>query len=148
MAQALWMRLRDVAWSDYSTSEGNGERIPRLLQDISSRKNSRAIKASHILWRTLCSDTIRSAAEPTTPFLIELLQQAQAEVQFEIIDILKSFSIKLAPLDNKSDWQQATWNSMAKSLPILRKLHRSGSADLKISLEQLIELLQTNSIEK
>ena len=148
MAQALWMRLRDVAWSDYSTSEGNGERIPRLLQDISSRKTSRAIKASHILWKALCKDTIQPASEPTTPFLLDLLHQAHTDVKFEILDIFKSFSIKLAKLETKNDWQQATWDHMAKSLPILRKIHKSGSKDLKISIEPLIELLQSDSLEK
>ena len=140
MSQALWMRLRDVAWSDYTTSEGTGERIPRLLQDISSRKTSRAIKASHILWKALCKDTIQPASEPTTPFLLDLLHQAHTDVKFEILDIFKSFSIKLAELD--------TWDHMAKSLPILRKIHKSGSKDLKISIEPLIELLQSDSLEK
>jgi len=148
MSQALWMRLRDVAWSDYSTSDGSGERIPRLLQDISSRKISRAIKASHMLWKTLCNDKIQPASEPTLPFLIELLQQVQVDVKFEILDILKSISVKLSEQDAKNDWQKATWNTLARSLPILRTLHKSGATELKISIEPLIELLQTDSLEK
>ena len=146
MSQALWMRLREVDWSEYSTSEGTGERIPRLLQDISSRKVSRAIKASHILWKTLSNDTVQPASEPTLPFLVELIQQVQSDVKFEIIDILKSIAVKLDKLDSKEDWQQATWDTLARSLPILRKLHKSGSIDLKMAIEPLIELLQTDSL--
>ena len=146
MSQALWMRLREVDWSEYSTSEGTGERIPRLLQDISSRKVSRAIKASHILWKTLSNDTVQPASEPTLPFLVELIQQVQSDVKFEIIDILKSIAVKLDKLESKEDWQQATWDTLARSLPILRKLHKSVSIDLKMAIEPHIELLQTDSL--
>jgi len=57
MSQALWMRLREVTWSDHKASEGTGERIPRLLQDISSRKIPRAIKPSRRTYNTV-SDRI------------------------------------------------------------------------------------------
>lgn len=148
MSQALWMRLRDVAWSEYSTSTGTGERIPRLIQDISSRKVPRAIKACHMLWKLLCNNEIHHAAAPCTPFLIELLQLVTSEVKLEILDIVKSCALQLTKIDNKNDWQQATWNALAKSLPILRKTHHSGSNDLKITIEPIIKILQTDSLEK
>ncbi len=148
MSQALWMRLRDVSWSEFSTSDGSGERIPRLLQDISSRKTSRAIKASHMLWKLLCKDDIHHAAAPCSTFLIDLLHQAHNDVKFEILDIIKSCISKLFNMKEKNDWQKETWNTFAKALPIFRKLHKSGSIDLKIALEPIIELLQTDSLEK
>jgi len=148
MSQALWMRLRDISWSGYTTSEGSGERIPRLLQDISSRKTSRAIKANHMLWKLLCKGGIHQAALPCSTFLIDLLHQAHTDVKLEILDIIKSCVFNLSEINEKSDWQQGTWDTFAKALPLLRKLHSTGSSDLKISLEPIIELLQTDSLEK
>ncbi len=148
MSQALWMRLREVNWSDYETSDGNSERVPRLIQDLSSRKTSRAIKAGHLLWKALCSGEIQSAASPTAPFLIDLLHQAHTDVKIEILYIIKSCAVHISELKEKKDWQNKTWNTFAKALPILRKLHKTGSSDLQISLEPIIDLLQTDSLEK
>ena len=152
MSQALWMRLREVAWSEYTTSSGNGERIPRLLQDISSRKIPRAIKATHMLWKLLCSEGLRPAAEPTIPFLIELSQQVTYEVKLEIVDILKSCSLLLVEKEDKQSWEQNTWISLVHTLPILRKIRdkgsNKGSADLTTLAESIIELLEKDSNRK
>lgn len=150
MSQALWMRLRGVEWPDYKTSSGNGERLPRLLQDISSRKIPRAIKASHMVWKLLCSGGIQPAAEPTVPFLIELCQLVTAEVKLEILDILKSCSLKLIEIELKEPWQENTWVSLVQALPIFRKMHnndsRGTSENINITVESLIELLERDSI--
>lgn len=148
MSQALWMRLRDVAWSEYKTSTGTGERLPRLLQDVSSRKIPRAMKASHMIWKQLCSGGIHPAAEPTIPFLIELSQLVTAEVKLEILDTLKSCTVSLLEIDEQLPWQKQAWISLAKSLPLLRNMRTGGSEDIKISVETIIELLQQNSNEK
>jgi len=148
MSQALWMRLRNIAWLEYQTSTGTSERLPRLLQDVSSRKISRALKSSHMIWKLICSNGIQTAAEPTIPFLIELSQLVSAEVKLEILDILKSCAVSLSKINEPEEWQNRTWISLAKSLPILRKMRTGGSDDIRISVEPLIELLQENSNEK
>jgi hypothetical protein len=149
MSQALWMRLREVEWSDYKTSSGDGERLPRLLQDISSRKIPRAIKASHMVWKLLCSGGIQPAAEPTIPFLIELSQLVTADVKLEILDILKSCSLKLIEINEKEPWQENTWKSLVQALPIFRQMHNKGSGggseNINGLVESIIELLQRDS---
>ena len=152
MSQALWMRLREVGWEDYETSSGSGERLPRLLQDISSRKIPRAIKASHMMWKLLCSNGIHPAAEPTVPFLIELTQLVTADVKMEILDILKSCAVSLSDIDEKQVWQQQTWDALAQALPIFRKMRTPGrgksSDDIIIAVEPIIELLEKDSRRK
>ncbi len=145
MSQALWMRLREIAWSEYKTSTGNAERIPRLLQDISSRKISRAIKASHMLWKSICSGDIHPAAEPTVPFLLELSQLVTAEVKLEILDILKSCTASLITIKDKQPWQEQTWTLLSKALPQLRGMRNGGSEDIRVSAESVIELLEANA---
>lgn len=146
------MRLREVKWTDYKTSTGNGERLPRLLQDISSRKISRAIKASHMVWKLICSGGIQPAAEPTIPFLIELSQLVTVDVKLEIIDILKSCTLSLTEIEDKNAWQQQTWITLAQALPILRQMRNKGkdggSQDINITVEPLIELLERDSNRK
>ncbi len=148
MSQALWMRLRDITWSDHETSTGTGERLPRLLQDISSRKIPRAIKACHMVWKLICSGGIHPAAEPTIPFLIELSQLVTAEVKLEILDILKSSAHSLSEINEPQPWQKQTWIYLVKSLPLLRQMRTGGSEDIKISVESIIEILEQNSREK
>lgn len=145
MSQALWMRLREVAWSEYETSTGNGERIPRLLQDISSRKVPRAIKANHMVWKLICSGGIRPSAEPTIPFLLELSQIVTAEVKIEILDTLKSCILSLIGIETKQPWQEQTWITLSKALPLLREMRNGGSEEIRISVETVIELLQNNA---
>jgi hypothetical protein len=152
MSQALWMRLRDVAWSDFETSTGNGERIPRLLQDISSRKIPRAIKACHMVWKQLCSGGIHPAAEPTLPFLIELSQLVTADVKLEILDILKSCAFSLSNLEEKEPWQEQPWTTLAQALPIFRKMLGKGRGEesefISIAVEAVIEILEKDSHRK
>ncbi len=150
MSQALWMRLRGIAWSEYQTSEGTGDRLPRLMQDIASRKISRAIKASHMVWKLLCSGGIQPAAEPTVPFLIELTYIVTAEVKIEILDILKSCALKLIDLDTKEPWQEKTWIHLVRALPIFRQMLKKGGGDASDSIttlaSTLIELLERDSL--
>lgn len=152
MSQALWMRLREVEWTHYKTSSGIADRIPRLLQDISSRKISRAIKANHILWKLICSGGIQHAAQPTIPFLIELSQLVTVEVKVEILDTLKSCTLSLSEINDKNTWQQQTWITLAQALPILRHMRNKGkdggSNDINITLEPLIETLEKDSNRK
>lgn len=93
MADALWMRLREVNWGDYEVSSGKAERLDKLLQDLASRKEARAMRASQEVWRLLCSGGIRSAAIPVVPFLVSIIDVSGDNVRCEILDILKSCAL-------------------------------------------------------
>ena len=92
MADALWMKLRDVPWEKYPASPRSTKQIPRILEALSSRKESRAMKAAHDIWTALCSGQVWPAAEPAYPFLIEILHIAHPTIQGEILDILTQFA--------------------------------------------------------
>lgn len=93
MADALWMRLREVKWGDYEVSTGKAEKLDKLLQDLASRKEARAMRASQDVWRLLCSGGIRSAAIPVVPFLVEIIDVSGDSVRCEILDIMKSCAL-------------------------------------------------------
>ncbi|WP_018970108.1 hypothetical protein [Rubritalea marina] len=107
MAQALWMRLRDERWADYQVASGEASALPKLLQDLAGRKKSRAMKAAHQLWVMLCKGELQSAALVVLPYLFECLDMAAEDVQFEIIDILKSCLAKHQDLDSEGSTQFA-----------------------------------------
>ncbi|MDB9741357.1 hypothetical protein OAB00_00740 [Akkermansiaceae bacterium] len=89
MADALWMRIREVNWEEFQTTKPAN--IPALLKNLASRKLSRAIKASHQIWAALCSGgTVQSAAVPCIPFLVEIFTISDPAVQDTILDILQS----------------------------------------------------------
>ncbi|MFC4991397.1 hypothetical protein [Rubritalea tangerina] len=92
---ALWMRLREVDWGGYEVNSGRADKLPKLMQDLASRKVTRSMRASQELWRLLCSGQLATAAEPAIPFLVEIFRISSVEIQEEILDILKSCAIKL-----------------------------------------------------
>ena len=87
MADALWMRLREVEWERFSTSDGSN--VPNLLKNLSSRKLPRAMKASHQVWTAFCGGgEVHSAAIPAAPYLVEIMFISDPGVQDGIIDVL------------------------------------------------------------
>jgi hypothetical protein len=92
MADSLWIRLRKVPWDRFNCAPGTDKKVPKMLENLSSRKQPRAMKAAHELWSALCSGGIQPAAEPSTPFLVEILGICKQGVQSEILDILLKLS--------------------------------------------------------
>jgi len=92
MADSLWMKLRKVPWDQFKCNPGTDKKVAKMLENLASRKEPRAMKASHDLWAALCSGNIAPAAKPSTPFLIEILAISQPGVQSEILDILLQFT--------------------------------------------------------
>ena len=105
-----------------------------MLENLASRKEPRAMKASHELWAALCSGKIAPAAKPSIPFFIEILGIAQAAVQSEILDILLKFAQEpqlTAPL-NRGGY-------------IFRKLTRSRDEIVVDKAKSLIQTLEEQS---
>lgn len=86
MADALWMRIREVEWAEHPTSDGSN--MPSLLRNLASRKLPRAMKASHQMWTALCAGgELYPAAQPSIPFLMEIMGISDPSVQDGILDI-------------------------------------------------------------
>lgn len=92
MADSLWMRLRRIDWEGCGISPGDGKKIAKLIEQLSSRKQMRAMKAAHQLWGMFSETRFAPASTATIPFLIEILGNAEPGVQGEILDILLQIS--------------------------------------------------------
>lgn len=89
MADAMWMKIRDVNWKVFKTSAGDASSMPTILKNLSSRKEARAIRASHQLWTALCGGGgVHSAVVPAIPLLLEIFSISAPSVQDGIIDVL------------------------------------------------------------
>jgi len=87
MADALWMKIREIDWTSYPTSDGSN--VPSLLRNLASRKLPRAMRASHQVWTALCDGgVLHPAAIPAAPFLVETMMISDPGVQDGILDIL------------------------------------------------------------
>ena len=85
----MWMKIREVNWGDYKSSSGDASGMPTILKNLSSRKEARAIRASHQLWTTLCGGgKVYSAVIPAIPLLLEIFSISAASVQDGIVDVL------------------------------------------------------------
>jgi hypothetical protein len=138
MADSLWMRLRKIPWDQFACNPGTEKKIPKMLENLASRKEARAMKASHELWGALCaSGTIAPAAEPCVPFLFEILKIARPCVQSEILDIL----LKLAqstPEENSSVKHPTLIAAIRQELPQAKKLTHSQDAIIADKAKKLL----------
>ncbi|MFC5050937.1 hypothetical protein ACFPK9_09950 [Rubritalea spongiae] len=140
MAQALWMRLREVQWKDYEVSEGSSERLEKILQDLASRKRARAMKASHDVWRMLCRNGVRSAAVVVVPYLVEIIEISTEDVQLEIADILKSCVVGVGGV--RENWQDDLVRALQRVEPELRRYHKKATGDYSIALSGVLDLVE------
>ncbi|NWK54275.1 hypothetical protein HW115_01535 [Verrucomicrobiaceae bacterium N1E253] len=148
MADSLWMRLRKVDWKQYdevsetpTSPSTSAKSIPRLLEQLASRKEARAMKASHALWVMFCRGDKPSppaSVTPTLPFLCEILQISSPGVQCEILDILNH----LAEVQESNDQRpQTVRNALSKNKHIISRLCRNKDDMVADKATQLIEKL-------
>lgn len=140
MADSLWMRLREVRWEQYQCSPASKKLVPKILENLASRKEARAMKASHELWLALCSGQVYSAAEPCLPFLIEILGISELGVQGEILDIMIQFA-GLPDDETAPDWQKRLRSSLKKQAGYFNKLSRSRDAIVAARASSLLRLI-------
>lgn len=124
MPDSLWMKLRKVPWGSYTVSPASKKNLPRLLESLASRKQARAMKASHEVWTALCSGDVYQAAEPAFPFLIEILGISEPSVQGEILDIFLKFT-EVPEDDSAEDWQKNLRNLLRNEYRFFNKLSHS-----------------------
>ena len=144
MSQALWMRLREIDWRQYKTSTGGAERIPKILQDLASRKRPRAMRACHDIWKQLCGGGIHSAAAPAITFLTEIADTANIDIKFEICDTilacatsLKKIEADTAPEDLEP-WHADARSSLNFAKQDLTAIAERSHGDLRITLDRTI----------
>ncbi len=147
MSQALWMRLREIDWLQYETSTGSPEKIPKILQDLASRKRPRAMRACHDIWKLLCSGGIHSAAAPALTFLSEIAEIANNDVKIEICDTIASCAIslkkieELTPANERESWHQDARRSLNFVKQDLSSLADRARDDLKDTLLRTIDVI-------
>ena len=82
----LWKRLRDFDWKGADLSEKDAKKIQKLLQDLSAKREARAMKASQDLWTFMRANP--GLAGSVRPFLQEIRQISEPAVQGEIDDLM------------------------------------------------------------
>ena len=113
MADALWMRIREVSWDEFPAA--GGANVPSLLKNLASRKLPRALKASHQTWTALCAGgEVFPAALPALPFLVEITTISDPAVQEGILDIL------LRLVTEGEEWQRAVQSHQLRLAPLRR----------------------------
>lgn len=140
MADALWMRLRDVAWGQYEVSSGKPERLGKLIADLSSRKKVRAMRASQELWRLVCSGGLRSGASVVVPFLVEVIDVSEDEVRCEILDILKSCAVGVLKVEEP--WGDVVKSDLEDGVDSLFWLKRKAKGDVAIAVDGFFDAVK------
>ena len=140
MPDSLWMKLRKVPWDEYATSPSSKKNLPRLLESLASRKEARAMRASHEVWTALCSGDVYSAAERAFPFLIEILGISEPSVQGEILDIFLKFT-EVPEGDSAQSWQRNLHDLLRNEQRFVAKLSHSRDEIVADRARKLLEAL-------
>lgn len=111
-----------------------------MLESLASRKEARAMKASHDVWTALCSGKVHPAAEPAFPFLVEILGISAHSVQGEILDMFLKFS-QLPKDDAAEDWQKNLRELLEKEHRFFTKLSHSKDEIVADRARRLIEAI-------
>jgi hypothetical protein len=83
----LWKRLRDFDWRGIDLSPDEAKKIQKLLQDLSAKREARAMKASQDLWTFLRANP--GLVVSLRPFLQEIWKISEPAVQGEIDDLME-----------------------------------------------------------
>lgn len=86
MNDPLWKRLRDLDWQAAEIADKEARKAQKLLQDLASHKEVRAMKASQKLWTLLKPPS--NYGPLIEPFLNEIYGISTPAVQQEINDLL------------------------------------------------------------
>lgn len=131
MADALWMKIREVDWETFPAADNAN--MPSLFRNLASRKLPRAMKASHQIWRALCGGgEVHPAALPSIPFLVEIIPISDIGVQDGIIDVLYRIA-------KEGDRYR---DLLITHQTLLKYLTRSKDAIVAAKAEDLIALLE------
>ncbi len=119
MADAFWMKVREVDWTDYKTASGDANGMPTVLKNLSSRKLPRATRASHQAWTCLCGGgELHSAIVPSIPLLIDIYKISKPEIQDGILEILDR--AKKAVIEE--DWKVGLRNNLTRAIKTMERL--------------------------
>jgi len=143
MADALWMRIREVEWAEYETAHGDGSCMPTILRNLASRKEQRAMKAAHQAWSALCGGgKVHSAFVPCAMFLSEIFGISEPAVQEGILDIFILADASKAEVE--SDLVQEFTNAISDVRSDMRYYKNIKDPIIK---EKLKDWLVTNTEE-
>ena len=83
----LWKRLRNFDWEAADISGKEAKEVRKLLQDLSGKKEARAMRASQNLWRLMKANA--ELVQVIRPFLQEIRMISEDAVQSEIDELLE-----------------------------------------------------------
>jgi hypothetical protein len=106
-------RVHQIEWANYQTANGDAQGIPLQICALASDNDEIALKAAHQLWSGLCHQHayLSSAALPSYPFLLEILDKANSKLSVEILDIFRGFSSCSIPNFPKQSKDELEWRN-------------------------------------
>jgi hypothetical protein len=138
-------RLNAINWPNYQTAYGPATKVPGQLVRLASKYEKEAIAASHDLWCGLCHQHayISSASLPALPFILNVLDRANAELSIEILDILLGFaSCTVAESEiNRPVWVGELRERLREELPRFKHLAGHANKDIADFSQRIIEVL-------
>jgi hypothetical protein len=153
MSETFNQRVQKVPWAEYQTAYGKAEGFGNRINALASENREIAMLASHDIWCSLCHQHafVSSAAFPSYPFMVEILQEADDWLQVEILDILLGFSACLhpsTPFESEEDaiWRQQLYEDMRGDIPLFETFAKSCNEEIQQFAKDIVENLQAGTL--
>ena len=137
--------IRAIDWSRYETAYGSANRVGEQLLALFDSP-PRSMEAASWLWGALCHQRayVSSAALPALPFILQALEQADPELQVEILDILLGFASCSWPRgEHKAPrWKHLLFDRLSREAARIHPLTESDHVDIKGFAEDILSALE------
>jgi hypothetical protein len=147
MEQDYKANLKRINWAQYTTAYGSADKIPKILLDLISKDERKAINASNCLESYLCHQhvQIHDAAIPALPFLFEALSQCSNAVAYEIVFTIWGFA-KATQDDfwiKKPEWIIEIETGLQENIKLIQSFEQNSDVDIaeyaKLTLDILLK---------
>lgn len=138
-----------VNWAQYETAYSKtGENIPDYLVDLFCDDKERILKATHMLWCSLCHQHayVSSSALPSYDFLKYALLNLDDCIKKELLDIFYGFAICTTENNDyrlsDKPWVSHLREKLTKDIEVFRNFICNSDEDISYFAERICECLE------
>jgi hypothetical protein len=136
--------IRAIDWSQYETAYGSASGVAEDLIALFDAP-PRSTEAASRLWAGLCHQHayVSSAALPALKFILRALQQADEQLQIELLDILLGFANCTWPPGKAKApaWKHELYEKLSSSAAEIRPFTRSRNEEVRGFAGDILEAL-------
>jgi len=147
--KAMTVDLESIDWAVFKTAYGTATFVPKLIVQLAGNNHEIAMGASHELWCALCHQHayVSSAALPSLPFILKVLDGANDALSVEILDILLGFAVCETDGTENAPWLEQLRAEVTREHRRFRALSSSQNETVAYFAVAILEKIGEKNLE-